>query len=247
MILNCIILDDEPFARRDLETLIRATERLQLLSSFDNASKVLDYLIKNGHKIAILFLDIEMLDMDGMELAYKIREWPELDHIQLVFITGHADFAQQSYRVDAADYLLKPIIEIEFQQAVERCRNRTAAYHYMRQKKSTSILIKNVKNGMRAEIQKDNIVYLNSMEHYVKLFTDETSCVIFLSFKKAFTLLADGNFIQIRRNTIINLNKVVNFNYKTVELTNGEVLPIGQTFQKAVNRLLKIRGNGKPL
>ncbi|MEJ5144712.1 LytR/AlgR family response regulator transcription factor [Sphingobacterium sp. MYb388] len=243
MTLNCIIVDDEAFARRHISKLIHAIEGLKLINSFSSSADLLAFSQSNSAKIHILFLDIEMRDMDGMELARRVRMEASMDHVQIVFITGYAEFALKSYRLDATDFLLKPLLENEFNEAVTRCRKRALAQDYILNHLDSTILVKNVRTGTKTNVRRNDILYVESMDHYTKIHTAEVYYLILLPLKKVYSLLGTSNFVQIHRSLIINVDKIANFDYKKIELYNGVVLDIGQTFQKTINRLLKGRNS----
>ncbi|GGH25262.1 response regulator transcription factor [Sphingobacterium alkalisoli] len=244
MTLNCIIVDDEAFARRHLEKLLGGIEGVNLIDSFSCSADVLTFARQNGDNIHILFLDIEMKDMDGMELAGRLRQETSMDHIQIVFTTGHAQFALKSYRLDATDFLLKPVLENEFNEALLRCRKRALAQEFIQKHLDSTILVKNVRTGRKTNVRRDDILYVESMDHYTKIHTAEVYYLILLPLKKTFSLLGTPNFVQIHRGIIINVDKIANYDYKKIALHNGVVLDIGQTFQKTIHKLLNRKDGG---
>ena len=116
MLLSCIIIDDEPLAVRLLESYVKKTPELELLASFTDSIKAVNAI--KALKPDLLFLDIQMPNIDGMELAHCLPE-----KTRVVFTTAFKEYAFESYEVNALDFLLKPIRYNKFLAAVEKARN----------------------------------------------------------------------------------------------------------------------------
>ena len=116
--MNCIIVDDEPLAREAVEMLINETGQLTLAGSFNNAASAAKFI--HEHPVDLIFLDIRMPKVTGLEFARTIPK-----STLVIFTTAYAEYAIDSYEVDAVDYLVKPIIPERFQKAVEKAM----AYH----------------------------------------------------------------------------------------------------------------------
>ena len=116
--MNCIIVDDEPLAREAVEMLINETGQLTLAGSFNNAASAAKFI--HEHPVDLIFLDIRMPKVSGLEFARTIPK-----STLVIFTTAYAEYAIDSYEVDAVDYLVKPIIPERFQKAVEKAM----AYH----------------------------------------------------------------------------------------------------------------------
>ena len=118
--MNCLIVDDEPLAHIGMERLIRQYSQLKLLGSFKNTVGIADFLKKN--EVHLLFLDIEMPGVNGLEFA---RTLPE--QTLVIFTTAYSQYALDSYEVDALDYLVKPITPERFKKAVAKAES----YHQL--------------------------------------------------------------------------------------------------------------------
>ena len=115
--MTCMIVDDEPLAVKLLETFVGRTADLELKGSFTDSIEALDVLAREP--VDLLFLDIQMPDLNGMELAHAI----DTERTRVIFTTAFKDYAFESYEVNALDFLLKPIRYIKFQAAIEKARN----------------------------------------------------------------------------------------------------------------------------
>lgn len=113
--MNCIIVDDEPLAREAVEMLINETGELTLAGSFNNATSATRFI--GEHPVDLIFLDIRMPKVTGLEFARTIPK-----STLVIFTTAYAEYAIDSYEVDAVDYLVKPIIPERFQKAVEKAK-----------------------------------------------------------------------------------------------------------------------------
>lgn len=111
--MNCIIVDDEPIARRGMKRMVGNHPGLHLLAALDSAEAALDFLADNP--VDLLFLDIQMPGLTGMELARRLPE-----KTMVIFTTAYSDYAVESYAVDAVGYLLKPIDPKLFEKAVSK-------------------------------------------------------------------------------------------------------------------------------
>lgn len=114
--MNCLIIDDEPLARIGMERLIRQYSHLNVVGTFKNTVGIADFLKKN--EVHLLFLDIEMPGVNGLEFAKTLPE-----HTLVIFTTAYSQYALDSYEVDALDYLVKPITPERFKKAVAKAES----------------------------------------------------------------------------------------------------------------------------
>ena len=126
--MNCLIIDDEPLARIGMERLIRQYSNLKVVGTFKNAVGVTDFLKKN--EVHLLFLDIEMPGINGLELAKILPE-----QTLVIFTTAYSQYALESYEVDALDYLVKPITPERFKKAVAKAES----YHQLLSEQKTNL------------------------------------------------------------------------------------------------------------
>ena len=115
--MKCIIVDDEPIARKGIRSLVARVPELELLEMFNNASSAADYL--TNHPIELIFLDIQMPGVTGIEFAHDVPKTT-----LIIFTTAYTEFALDSYEVDAVDYLVKPIEFERFRKAVLKSISR---------------------------------------------------------------------------------------------------------------------------
>ena len=210
MKLSCVIIDDEPLAVRLLVSYAEKTPFLNLVATYSNAIDALSALTNNP--VDILFLDIQMPELSGMELSRMLPK-----STRVVFTTAFSEYAVESYLVEAANYLLKPIDYTHFLQAANKVRQAqqqaplTQPIQSMPQEGSTnpnSIIVK-TEYKLR-QIELTDILYIEGLKDYVKIFIEGESHPVLTLMKMSDlenTLPLD-RFIRVHRSFIVQLNKI---------------------------------------
>ena len=195
--LKCIVVDDEPLACRLLSAYVERTESLKLCGAYTSASQGLRAINESVPDIA--FLDIQMPEMTGIELAGRIS-----GDTRVVFTTAYPDFAVDGFRVNALHYLLKPISYSEFLEAVERA----AALKTQPDKTQQFITVKSEYRLIRIRVS--DILYIESLKDYIKIYLDgETRPVLTLmSMKAVEALLPHESFMRVHRSYIANTDRI---------------------------------------
>lgn len=233
MKIKCLLVDDEPLAIKLLENHISKIASFEVVATCNNAMKALEIL--NSQTIDLLFLDIKMPSISGIDFLKSLRNPPKT-----IFTTAYREYALESYDLDVADYLLKPITFDRFFRAVER---------YFREVKPVPISISNntketkstiqIKSGTKYhKLSIANIVYIESLKDYVKIHTSTKSI---MSKQKISTLeekLAPHAFMRVHRSYLVNTNKVTAFTTHEIELNTIEI-PIGASYKEYVLTILK--------
>ena len=163
MYLTCIIVDDEPLAVRLLESYVEKTTGLELLASFTDSIKAINAI--KEQKPDLLFLDIQMPNIDGMELAHSLPE-----KTRVVFTTAFKEYAFESYEVNALDFLLKPIRYNKFLSAVEKAKKLVQQTPAPQPQQPNTVFIRVDSEWRNVAI--DQIVYVNGMKDYVLFYLD---------------------------------------------------------------------------
>ena len=210
MKLSCVIIDDEPLAVRLLVSYAEKTPFLNLVATYSNAIDALSALTNNP--VDILFLDIQMPELSGMELSRMLPK-----STRVVFTTAFSQYAVESYLVDAANYLLKPIDYTHFLQAANKVLQAqqqaqpTQPIQHTLQEGSTSpnsIIVK-TEYKLR-QIELTDILYIEGLKDYVKIFIEGESHPVLTLMKMSDlenTLPLD-RFIRVHRSFIVQLNKI---------------------------------------
>ena len=207
MILNCAIIDDEPLAIGLLESYVARTSFLALKGSYSSAVAALDDIRRGG--VDVLFLDIQMPELDGLEFAKMIPE-----ETRIVFTTAFSQYALDGYRVNALDYLLKPISYAAFLEAAER----TLEWFTLKQgaggesEASASadecIFVKSEYKLL--QINLNDILYIEGLKDYVKIHTESSPRPILslCSMKSMEERLPSDRFLRVHRSFIVQKSKI---------------------------------------
>ncbi|PTS93576.1 DNA-binding response regulator [Pedobacter sp. HMWF019] len=230
MPLKCIAIDDEPLALELIRTYASRIPDIQLLCTFEDAVSGAEYLA--GKSIDLLFLDIDMPDISGIDLAKALKNKP-----MIIFTTAYKQFAYDGFELEAVDYLLKPIDFQRFSKSVFKAiaiRNSKmqappteddAAIYVHAEYRAIKILLRDIE-------------YVESMEDYIKIhLTEGKSVVTLMSLKKAEELLPDTQFKRIHRSYIIPLAKIRSVQNKKIQL-HQILLPIGESYAEQVKKWL---------
>lgn len=237
MTLQCIIIDDEPIARAGLKEYIQDVAFLQLAGEFDNPMKAIDTL--QQQKIDLLFLDIQMPRMTGLEFLKTLTHPP-----LVIFTTAYPNYAVEGFELNAVDYLLKPFSFERFWKAVVKAKaqcevatqpaasNAEADYFFI---KSDSKLIK---------IRYDEILFVEALQNYVAVHTAEKKYITYLTFRSIEEYLPAGRFVRTHKSFIVAAARVESIEGNDIRIGQHHI-PISRTERETVlqqllqNRLLK--------
>ena len=162
--MNCIIVDDDKLSTKIIQEFIDKTDDLLLVGSFESAVGAINFLSKQDRTpIDLIFLDIEMPEMSGIEFLKSLDELP-----QVIVYSSQEKYAFESYEYDVTDYLLKPVQYGRFIKAINRGRERLEEKETI-SKESTEIFIKN--NSSLVRVKYDDILWIEALENYVVLNT----------------------------------------------------------------------------
>lgn len=202
MKIKCYVIDDEPLAVKLLEGYVEKTPFLQLEGSSISALQALEEI--TSKEIDILFLDIEMPEINGIEFCKMLPK-----EVKVIFTTAYTQFAVESYRVNALDYLLKPVSYQLFLSAVNKyVAGMTDHEKQVEESPMTSIFVKSASKLQRIKI--DDILYIEGLKDYVKIHIadNQPSVVSLMSMKSINEMLSKNNFMRVHRSYIVNLNNV---------------------------------------
>jgi len=229
MSLKCVAIDDEPLALELIKTYVQRFPTLTLVGVFEDAISGAEYL--NQHAIDLLFLDVNMPDISGVELARTLTNSP-----MIIFTTAYRNYAFESYELQAIDYLLKPIDYKRFTTAVEKAidfhtyktipleTNGDSAIYVYSEYKMVKIWLK-------------DIIYIESMGDYLKIYQDQTEkpLLTLTTMKKILEKLPEAQFARIHRGFIVAIAKIKSIHGKKVQLPQIE-LPIGDAYKDFIQQ-----------
>jgi DNA-binding LytR/AlgR family response regulator len=231
MTLNCWILDDEPFALDLLEMYANKTPFLNLTGKFSNAVSAMQQYEKD--KVDVIFLDIQMPDVSGLEFAHMI----ENSYTRIIFTTAFSNYAIEGYKVNAIDYLLKPFSYADFLIAAKKAHTwftLTSKKNELQEKEDNSRNGIFVKSDYKLiQILYDDIQYIEGLKDYVKIYTTNNPRPILtlMNLKTLEEELPNDRFIRVHRSYIVQKNKIESIKRNRITIGKSEI-PIGETYRE---------------
>lgn len=227
MQLKCVAIDDEPLALELLREYISRFPQLKLMHTFDDAISAVE-LLRNT-KVDLLFIDINMPDITGIDLVRSLQERP-----LIVFTTAHKQFAIEGFELDAVDYLLKPINFDRFARAVYKAIDYYKYKNTPSQEGNDSLFVHS--EYKLVKIPLNEIEYIESLEDYIKIHVAGAKPVLTLmSMKKVLEKLPADKFQRIHRSYIVSVAKVKSIQNRKVQLSNAVELPISDSYVQFIN------------
>jgi DNA-binding LytR/AlgR family response regulator len=229
--MNCIALDDEPLALQLLAAYINDTPGLHALGFYTNPDDALQRLREGG--IDVLFLDIQMPDITGLQFLRALAEPPIV-----IFTTAYAEYALEGFNLDAADYLLKPFDYQRFAQAISK------AQAYVAFKKGTpppdapaaTHLMVKVEYSV-VQIPFEQILYIEGFDDYIRIYTGQKPIMTLMRLKNALTALPTDRFARVHRSYVVALDKIDKIRAQKITIADREI-PIGESYWPKVKNLM---------
>lgn len=231
--MTCIIVDDEPLAVKLIESYVAKTPDLKLLGSYTDSVEAITAIKENPADL--LFLDIQMPDINGMELARLIPE-----KTRVIFTTAFKEYAFESYEVSALDFLLKPIRYNKFIAAVEKARkwfsHETESAPAPAERDSVFIRV----DGELRQLNVSDIMYVSGMKDYVVFYLDDGSkLVTHLTMKAVEDMLPTSDFLRIHRSYIVALKKIRSVDRNNCVYIGKEIIHVTDAFREPFDAYLQ--------
>ena len=231
MKIKCVAIDDEPLALEIIKDYCGKIPFLDLIKTFDNAIESIDFLKNN--KIDLLFLDIQMEELTGIQLLKVLNPKPNV-----IFTTAYDSFAIQGFELDAVDYLLKPISFERFLKAVNKVYEKLnlETLHENKAKEVTFYSPGDdyffVKTEFRLEkVNFAEILYIEGMGDYLRIVTHEKRVMTLQNFKKMEEMLPANKFYRVHKSYIVALDKIENIERNRIKISD-KLIPISDTYKK---------------
>lgn len=237
MTIKCAIVDDEPLAVDLLASYVEKTPFLELCGKYNNATDALHGI--GEQPVDLLFLDIQMPELNGLELSKMIPE-----STRIVFTTAFNQYAIDGFRVNALDYLLKPISYADFMEA---CNKALQWFQLTQQsdqpavakveEKPTSIFVKSEYKLL--QINLDDIRYIEGLKDYVKIYTEQSPHPILslMNMKAIEQMLPTSRFIRVHRSFIVQKSKIREIERNRIVFGNVYI-PIGDSYKQAFQNFI---------
>lgn len=230
---KCMIVDDEPLAQEVLESLVEKVDILEVVKKSNDAVDALNYL--QSHRVDLLFLDIQMPEMTGMEMLRTLSNRPSV-----IFTTAYREFALDSYELEAIDYLVKPIPFSRFMLAVDKfLRKEDGRTSRMEPKPKERDYIFVSRDKMMVKIYLEDILFVESQRDYVRFKTKTDDLLVHRNLSFVESKLPPDRFLRIHRSFIVSVEKVDAFTASTVRI-GGQDLTIGRNYRQKVAEVLTI-------
>ena len=222
--MNCIIIDDDPLSRRVIEELVSKTDTLNLLASYTSAVDAINAF--NTHdEIDLIFLDIEMPEMSGIDFLKTLKNPP-----QIIIISSQEKYALDAFEYDVTDYLLKPVAYSRFYKAVDKVYDR-----YKKNKieaQANEIFIK--KNSTLVRLKFEDILWVEALENYVIFTTFKEKYTIHFTMKAIEQKLPSNMFTRVHRSYIVNIRNINIIEDNSIIISTNEgakSIPIGKSYK----------------
>jgi len=230
--INCIVIDDEPLARKGLKEYIADVDFLQLTGEYDNALKATESLSKG--EVQLLFLDIQMPKITGLDFFKSLTNAPPV-----IFTTAYPQFALEGFEVNALDYLVKPISFERFLKAALKAKE----YYEVREKNATEATSSQDYFFIKADnklvkILYDDILFAEALQNYVCIQTKGKKYITYLTFKSVEDYLPADKFVKVHKSYIVAAQKVDSIEGNDIKIGQHHI-PISRNLKdEAMERLL---------
>lgn len=232
---NCLIIDDNEIERDLIESYLTKFNQLNIISTCENAIQALEVL--KNHHIDIIFSDIDMPDISGIELLKGIKNPPIF-----IFVTSHLEHAVESFELDALDFIAKPVsmerLLKSVNKAVDYLELKNQSKNISPEQTATEdgiFFIKETKGYTR--LNYDEIVYIESLGDFSKLFTPNGVHITLINLKNLEHQLPNYYF-RIHKQYIVNFNKIVSINQHEILLENDFKVPLSQSYREQILTLI---------
>ena len=234
MTLKCIVIDDEPIARKVLKEFIEEVDFLELAGEAENP--VLAMPLINERPIDLLFLDIDMPKVNGIDFIRSM-------HIEAscIITTAYAEYAAEAYGLDVLDYLVKPI---SFDRFLKAC-NKALEWKTLRQVSARTGRVDDhfyVKcNSQIEKVMYEDLVYAEAMLNYVMLYTVSRKMMVYVTMKGLEEQLPGNIFIKVHKSFIVNMNKIRSLEGNVLDMGSAKVAISQALREKVLSEVIKDR------
>ena len=232
MSLSCIVIDDEPLAVKLLTSYVEKTPGLCLLTAFTDSISAINAIKEQQPQL--VFLDIQMPNLDGLELAHSLPEGT-----RVIFTTAFKEYAFESYEVSALDFLLKPIRYNKFLAAVEKAREWFARDISRKEEPTAFIRV----DGEWRNIVISQILYVSGMKDYVLFYLDgeKKPLVTHLTMKAVEEMLPADKFLRVHRSYIVAVDSIRKVDRNDCIYIGDEIIHVPEGYQQRFHSFIEAR------
>lgn len=230
--MKALIVDDNDIARTTLAHLAKQVPNLTIVSEYSNAIEAYNHL--QNDEIDLIFLDIEMPEMTGIELTKNLSG----KDIIIIFTSSNKDYALEAFELNIADYILKPVMPARFLQAVSKAQAiLDSRKDEVEVTKDEFLFVRD--SNITRRLKLDDIFYAEAMGDYVKFYTREKMFAIHGKMKTAEERLPKDHFIRVHRSYIVSVGKIDTLQDGGI-MINGKFIPVADAYRKALNTRMNV-------
>lgn len=231
--MNCIAIDDEPKALEVIERYCQKTEFVSLKSTFREPVKAIEFL--NREQIDLVFLDINMPDINGIQLIATLAVKP-----MIIFTTAYSNYAVESYNLNAIDYLLKPITFERFLAATNKALNlhSTKNHPAIKNDEPGTVFIKSGPHTHQVKI--NDILYLEKDGNYITVCLKDKKILIRENMGDIFDIIPSEEFVRVHKSFVVAIKHITMIEVHQL-IINGEKIPIGSTYREPLRTRLGLK------
>ncbi|MBV6645105.1 MAG: response regulator transcription factor [Cyclobacteriaceae bacterium] len=225
--MNCIVVDDDEMSRTSLEMLCEHIDDLTVTAVFSSGLQAVNWLKTND--VDLVFLDIEMPDLSGMDLVKSIDDLP-----QIIFTTGHKEYAVEAFEHQVTDFIPKPVELPRLLKAVNRARELN---DNVRHQDQNDLFVR--VDGRFVRIELEQVLYIESLGDYVTfVLEDGKRFIVHSTVKNIASKITNEKFLKIHRSYVVNLSKVVDIE-ETNLVIKDKVIPISRAHKPILMNRIK--------
>jgi len=228
--ISCIAIDDEPKALEVIERYCGKTGIVDLKATFREPLKAIEFL--NSEKVDLIFLDINMPDLSGMQLVQTLSPRP-----MIIFTTAYSHYAVESYDLNARDYLLKPITFERFLAAVNKVAAALSPKNTTANEDEPTVFIKSGPQTYQVKVA--DILYLEKDGNYITVHLKDKNILIRENMGDIFALVPQTDFLRVHKSYVVAIKHISMIEVHQLVI-NGEKIPIGSTYREALKTRLGI-------
>lgn len=226
MAIKSIIVEDDAISKISLEKLIGKLDDVDVVETFESGEKALNFL--NKDKVDLVFLDVELEDMSGLELMDNLETLPGI-----IMTTSNTEYALDAFAYDVVDFLLKPITLPKLEQAIHKYNRSVRALQDLANTSRLEEIYLRV-DGALVRVPVSEILYFENVGDYVKIITEGKTHVLYGALKSIDQRLRHPRLLKVHRSFIINLGKIKDIQDNSILLENGKLIPVSRAHKNVL-------------
>lgn len=226
MKINCIAIEDEPIALEKIQYFIKQVDFLNLLKGFDNAINAISFL--KDHSVDLIFLDIRMKNLSGIEFLESIRNPPKV-----IITTAYDEYALKGYELEVCDYLLKPFPFDRFLKSVEKAYNEILKEC---EKRSDGYIFLKTENRIE-RVSMNSILFIRGMSNYLQFQLSDRQVMSIMTFKKLMEILPKMEFARVHNSFVVAIRHIKHIEKNRIKI-GSELIPVSEGYRDEFFKLL---------